>query len=114
MHLYWEHTITEIYYGIKYSLYVGDIVFRDFINSFKNVEGAQKIAARINFQEELFNLEQSGKALPNRTRRFEPPPVVFCQYDGREIKIRGYANCEPKTSCFDYGLLTHIYEIKKM
>ena len=88
MHLYWVHNVTENYYGDKYSLlYVADVVFRDFINIFIKFGGAQTIGARINFHEKLFNLKQSGKALPNRTRKFEPPPMVFCQYASREIKI---------------------------
>jgi len=37
--------------------------------SFRNISGAQIIADRINFQEELFNLDQSGKAVPNRTHK---------------------------------------------
>jgi len=88
------------------------VVFRDFISSFRNVAGAQTIAANINFKEELFNLEQSGKVLANRTDRFEPPPMVRCQYANRGITINDYANYEPKTACVDYGLLTHISEIK--
>ena len=69
--------------------------FRALIDNFRNVGGAQIIAARINIQEKLVNLEQSGKALPNRTRKFEPPPMVFCRYATREIKIYDYANLEP-------------------
>ena len=99
MYWYWEHTLTYNYYGIKYSLYVADVVFRNFINSFRNVGNAQTIAAKINFQEELFNLEQPGKALPNRIRKFEPPSMVFCQYASRDIKIHDHANREPKTVC---------------
>jgi hypothetical protein len=38
--------------------------------------------------------------------------MVFCQYAGREIKTHDYANLEPKTACVNYGLLTHIFEIK--
>jgi hypothetical protein len=49
---------------MKYSLYVANVIFRDFINNLRNIGGAQTIAARINFQEELFNLEQPGIALP--------------------------------------------------
>ena len=86
--------------------------FRDFIESFRNFGGAQTIAAIINFQEELFYLEQSGMALLYRTNRFEPPNMVFCQYASREIKIYDYANREPKTTDVNYGLLTHISEIK--
>ncbi len=41
MHLYWEQTVIENYYGIKYSLYVANVAFRDVINSFRNVGGAQ-------------------------------------------------------------------------
>ena len=105
-----QRTISKL--NILHFVYFADVVFRDLIDSFINVGVAQSIAARINFQEELSNLEKTGKALPNRTRIFEPLPMVFRQYVSREIKIRGYANCEPKTSCFDYGLLTHIFEIK--
>jgi len=112
MYLYWEQTVSEIYFEIKYSLYVANVVFRDVINNFKNIGGAQTVIAKINFQEELFNLEQSGLALPNRTRRFETPPMVFCRYTGREISIYDYGNREPKTACVNYGLLTHIFEIK--
>ena len=39
MYLYWEQTVTENYSGVKYSLYVSDVNFRDFINSFRNVGG---------------------------------------------------------------------------
>ena len=51
-------------------------------------------------------------ALLNRTRIFEPPTMVFCQYASQEIIIYDYANHEPKTACVNYGLLTHISEIK--
>ena len=57
MYLYWEQTVTENYHGIKYSLYVADVSFRDFINSFRNVGGAQAVVSNIKFQEELFKLE---------------------------------------------------------
>ena len=88
MYLYWEQTTTHNYYGIKYSLYVADVFFRDFVNIFRNVGGAQPIVANINFQVNLFNLEQSGRTLPNRTIKFEPPPMVRCQYASREKKTR--------------------------
>jgi len=88
------------------------VLFRDFINNFRNIGGAQIVIAITNFQEELFNLEQSGLALPNRTRRFQTPPMVFCQYASREISIYDYGNREPKTTCVNYGLLTHMSEIK--
>jgi len=112
MYLYWVQTVTENYFEIKYSLYVVDLVFRDFIDNFRNIGGAQRIKARINFQDELFNLEQTGLALLNRTSRFEPPIMVSCQYASRENNIYDYANREPKTACVNYGLLTHISEIK--
>ena len=50
--------------------------------------------------------------LLNRTRGFEPPAMVFCQYTSREINIYDYANREPKIACVNYGLLTRISEIK--
>ena len=62
-------------------------------------------------RKELFNLEQSGLALPNRGS-FETPPMVFCQYVGQEIIIYDYGNRKPKTACVNYGLLTHISEVK--
>ena len=111
MYLYWEQTVPHNYFEIGYSLYVADVVFRDFIDSFKNVGGAQTTTAKFCFQEEFFN-QQPVKALHNRTRRFEPPSMVFCQYNGREFKIYDYANREPKTDCVNYGLLTRISEIK--
>ncbi len=56
MCLYWGQIVTENYYGVKYSLYVADVGFRDFINSFRNVGGAQAVVSNIKFQEELFKL----------------------------------------------------------
>ena len=47
--------------------------FIESINNFKKIGSAQTIKAKINFQEELFDLKQSGRALPNRTRRFVTP-----------------------------------------
>ena len=38
--------------------------------------------------------------------------MVFCHYASRETQIYNYANPEPKIVCVDYGLLTHISEIK--
>jgi hypothetical protein len=52
MYLYWEQTVTENYYEVKYSKYVADVRFRDFINSFKNIGGAQALVWNIKFQEE--------------------------------------------------------------
>jgi hypothetical protein len=86
--------------------------FRDIINNFRNVGGAQAIVSNIKFQEELFKLEQSGVPLPNRMREFQIPLCARCQYANREIKVHDYENREPKTTCFDYGLLTHVPEIK--
>ena len=76
IYMYLEQTVIEKYYGIKYSLYVADIAFTNFINRFRNVGGSQAIATDINFEDKLFTLEQSGKAIPNRTNRFEPPSMV--------------------------------------
>jgi hypothetical protein len=50
--MYWEQSVTKNYYGIKYSLYVADVNFRDFINNFRIVGGVQAVVANINFQEE--------------------------------------------------------------
>ena len=61
MYLYWEENIKENYYGIKYSLCVLDVGFKDFINSFRNVGGAQAFVANINFQEELFIFRAIGE-----------------------------------------------------
>jgi hypothetical protein len=68
------------------------VVFRDFINSFRNVGGAEAVVANIKFQEELFRLEQSGKPLPSRTRKFGFMSIARCQYSNREIKVRDYEN----------------------
>jgi hypothetical protein len=57
MYLYWEQYVTENYYDVTYSLYVTDVGFRDFINSFRNVGGAQAFVSKIKFQEELFQKE---------------------------------------------------------
>ena len=73
MYLYWEQIVTKNYHGIKYSLYVADVSFRDFINSFRNVVGAQAVVSNIKFQEELCKLERPGKPLSNRSRNFEIP-----------------------------------------
>ena len=56
--LYWEQIITENYYAIKYSLYVTYVVFRDFIDTFRNIGGAHASAANISFKEELFNCNE--------------------------------------------------------
>jgi hypothetical protein len=79
MYRYWEQTVTENYFEIKYSLYVACVSFSNFVDSFRHVGGAQVVAAKISFQEELFNLEQPGKAFPNRTSLFEPQPTSRCK-----------------------------------
>jgi hypothetical protein len=45
-------------------------------------------------------------------REFQIPPCARCQYANREVKVHDYENREPKTVCFDYGLLTRVSEIK--
>jgi len=84
------------------------VSFSNLVDSFKNVGGAQAILAKISFQEELYNLEQSGKAYC----LIAPPPTTRCQYNSKEIKIYDNENREPKSACGDYGLLSHISEIK--
>ncbi len=96
---------------MKLSLYVADVNFRDFINSFRNIGGAQALVANIKFQEELFKLKQSRVPILNRVREFDIPKMARCQNSNREIKIHDYETREPKTACFDYGVLTHISEI---
>jgi hypothetical protein len=56
-HMYWEQTITHNFHGITYCLYVADVSFRKFIDSFKNARGAQALVANIKYQEESFKLE---------------------------------------------------------
>ncbi len=92
-------------------MYFADVNFRDIINIFRNVGGAQAVVSNIKFQEELFKLVESGVSLPNRVREFQIPPCARCQYANREIKVHDYENREPKIACFDYGLLTHVFEI---
>ena len=87
MHVYWEQISTKDFYAIKYSLYVADVAFVDLVDSFRNVGGAQALTYKINFQEELSNLEQTRIALPIRTRNFEPPIFVPCEYTSIEIKF---------------------------
>ncbi len=78
MYLYWGKNVTANYYEVKYSLYVADVRFRDFIKSFRNIGGAQALVSQIKFQEELFKLEQSGKPLPNRIIFFRIPEITRC------------------------------------
>jgi hypothetical protein len=89
-----------------------DVSFRDFIEKFGNIGGAQAIVSNINFQEELFNLKHSAANLISRTKLFKPPNMVKCQYTSKDNKMYDYANREPKTACVDYGLLVPISEIR--
>jgi hypothetical protein len=90
--LYWEQIVTENYHGVNYSLYVPDVGFRDFINSFRNVGGAQAVVSNIKFQEELFKLEQLRVPLPNRVKDFVISSMARCHYSNREIKVHAYEN----------------------
>jgi len=108
-----EQDVFDEYEPVKYSIYIMDVGFRDFIDKFRNIPGgAQGIVANINFQEELFNLEHFVAHLVSRTSLFEPRKVVKCQYADSDIEIYDYENKEPKTTCVDYGLLVRISEIK--
>ena len=86
--------------------------FRDLINNFRSVGGAQALVSNIKFQEEFFKLEQSGNPLLNRIRHFQILTLARCQYANTEIRIYDYEDREQKKACFDFGLLTHISEIK--
>jgi hypothetical protein len=112
--MYWELAVIDNFFSIKYSLYVVNVSFKNIVDSFKNAGGAKAAVAKISFQEELFNLEQSGKALPNRIRLFKSPPTTRCQYISKEIKTYDSENPKTKSDCVDYGLLTHISEIKNI
>ena len=112
MHLYWEYDVFDEYELVNYSLYIMDVSFRDFIEKFRNIGGAQAIVSNINIQEELFNLEHFAANLISRTKLFEPPNMVICQYASKDIKIYDYKSREPKTACVDYGLLVPISEIR--
>jgi len=46
IYLYWEQSVTENCRGIVYSLYVADASFRNFIDIFRNVGGAQALIIR--------------------------------------------------------------------
>ncbi len=88
MYLYWEQAVTKNYYIIEYSLYVVDVGFDNFIDSFRKVGGAHAIVAKISFQaKDLFNLERSRKIRPNSTKLFRPPPTSRCQHTSKEIKL---------------------------
>jgi hypothetical protein len=112
MHLYWEQDVFDEYEPFKYSICIMDVNFRDFIEKFRNIGGAQAIVSNINFQEKLFNLEHSAANLIIRTDLFEPPIIVKGQYANKDITIYDYENKEPKTACVDYGLLVPISEIR--
>jgi hypothetical protein len=112
MHLYWNYDIFDKYEPVKYYIYIMDVSFRDFIEKFRNIEGAHAIVSNVNFQEELFNLEHYAANLVSRTKLFEPPKAVKCQYANTDIKTYDYENREPKTVCVDYGILVPISEIR--
>jgi hypothetical protein len=67
MHFWEEQDVFDEYEPVKYSIYIMDVGFRDFIDKFRNIGGAQGIVANINFQEELFNLEHFAAHLVSRT-----------------------------------------------
>ena len=96
MHLYWEHDVFDEYEPDKYSIYIMDVSFRDFIEKFRDIGGAHAIVSNINFQEELFNLEHSAANLVSRTKLFEPLKAVKCQYANTDNKIYDYENREQK------------------
>ena len=75
MHLYWEHEVLDEYEPVKYSLYIMDVSFHDFIEKFRNIGGAHAIVSNINFQEELFNLEHFAANLISRTKLLKPPEM---------------------------------------
>ena len=112
MRLHWEQYVFDEYELVKYSIYIMDVGFRDFIEKFRNIGGAQAIVTNINFQEELFNVEHSAANLVSRTRLFELPKVAKCQYASTDIKIYDCKNREPKIPCVDYGMLVPISKIK--
>jgi len=64
-----------------------DVSFREFIEKFRNMGGAQAIVSNITFQEELFNLEHSASNLVSRSKLFEPPKTVKCQYAKIDIYL---------------------------
>ena len=104
MHLYWEHDVFDEYELVKYSNYIMNVGFRDFIEKFRNIGGgAHAIVSNINFQEELFNFEHFAANFVSRTELFEPPKMVKCQYTHTDIKFYDYENREPKTACVYYG-----------
>jgi len=56
MYRYWEQTVTNNYFEIKFSLYVADVSFSNFVDSFRNAWVAQVVVAKISFQEDFFYL----------------------------------------------------------
>jgi len=64
IYLYREQVVSVNCFEVKYSLYVANVVFRDFIDSFRNALDAQVVVAKIKFQEEFVKLEESGKPIP--------------------------------------------------
>jgi hypothetical protein len=108
-----EHDAFDEYEPVKYSLYITDVGFRDFIEKLRNIDGAQAIVANIHLQEKLFNLEHAASHLVSRTNLFEPPSMVKYQYGVCEIQVFDHESREPKTTCVDYGVLVPTSEIKK-
>ena len=43
MHLYREHDVFDKYELVKYSIYIMDVGFRDFIEKFKNIGGGHML-----------------------------------------------------------------------
>jgi hypothetical protein len=60
MYLYWEQTVTKNYHDIKYSLYVADVSFRDFINSLEMLEVPKQIFLILNSKRNYLNLNIKG------------------------------------------------------
>jgi hypothetical protein len=79
MYSWGEQNVCDENESIKYSLYIMDVKFKDFIEKFGDIRGALAIISKINFQEELFNLEHALKHLVNITHLFKPHDMVRCQ-----------------------------------
>ena len=62
------YVVCDEYARVKYSLYIIDVGFRDFIEKFRNIRGAQTIVANLNCQEKLFNLEYVAANLVRYSR----------------------------------------------
>ena len=66
---------------------MADVNFRDIINNFRNVGGAQAVVSNIKFQQELFKLEQTGVPLPNRVREFQIPHVLVASMPIEKLRF---------------------------